>query len=555
MKKRIIALVLALNMIINLSGCASKSKKNDNDKAPLEYEDTIHDQDEEKTEYIDYASNIINGVKTHYGFDDYYPTDDTINSYKALADSTVMCSLDDTNYIQLLNIIEENTIRKYGKNNGIFIIPGQFYSDEELAKLSQINQNTKIAIKNAIKNIFENASNNIQEDISTLKNISIINSDLQELDETNNHTNLVLGLWEKEKLTITIDYNAIVSDLIAVNYDRKEKGRNEIDLVEYLTRTIEHEINHTRQYAYDKRLENNQKYENINLMEGPSFFSESSAEAELYIFKDFKDLLNEESFDYTYYDERSFETLLFLLAVFQNNSIEGYYNAIFDSDLKAFWDYFKLENSEELQRFYSILYSIDTLCGRTDLSEKICDGKNQTSIGNLKENVGTSYLIDLFKFNIIDLISATEKDNLSLEDSLMLYLYSKSYITDSSYAIVFHENEYGKIEKEYNDYYISAIQTIENAFIEYISVKYKLTTLEIKEMIESFDLNIRLSSFIDYTLGNNYYCSENDKNSFDNLLKKYPIIKHMLWTNPCYYYNVISFNDYIKNNEKTLVLN
>lgn len=562
LKKRIISLIIALNMVINLSSCTNKHQNHNSDgNTSWGYEDTLSNNDvKEKEEPIDpdMLANfltIINNVETPYNFNDYYPTMDTINDYKAVADSMVTCSEEDTNYMQLSDIIEKNTIIQYGKNNGIFFVPGETYSDEELARLSEINPKFKIAIKNAINNIFENATNDIKEDVSKLKSICIIEADLQNLDGVVESDGVVLGLWKNDKLTITIDYDSIVTNLESTNAHRIENGRTEIDLIEYLTRTIEHEINHARQYICENRLKQGQKYENIGIIENPTFFIESSAESELYISKDFNDLLSEKSSDYTYTSERDYETLLFLLTVFKNKNFEGYYNAIFDSNLNEFWEYFKLENSEELKRFYSILYSMDTLCGRTDLTRKICDGKTQLTFGELKEKVGTSYLIDLFKFNIVDLINAIERDNLSLEDSLMLYLYSKSYITDSSYATNLYENEDGKSERAYNDNYVSAVAIIENTFIKYISAKYEISISESKEMLEDFDLSMRLSTFTDYALENDEYCSENDKNDFDKLLKKYPLIKYMLWIYPCDYYNANLFNNYVENNEKKLVLN
>ena len=48
------------------------------------------------------------------------------------------------------------------------------------------------------------------------------------------------------------------------------------------------------------------------------------------------------------------------------NTIEDYYNSIFDTNLLYFYDFFDLSNEQDLVDFYNILYSMDATLGNNN---------------------------------------------------------------------------------------------------------------------------------------------------------------------------------------------
>lgn len=545
MKKRIISFVLALNIIATLSGDINKDTNNQQSKEnTTSCEDIDNDvlienltinEDIITKEDINNYIRIINSVDNEYKYSDYYPNDKTIKDYKDIANSVTSCLNEDTDYTKLIDIIEENTIKKYGKENGIFIVENEEYSEDELYMKTYIGKVFKDAINKAIINIFNNSTNNTREDICKYKSICIINKDLSSTITAS------LGIWDNNTSTITIDYEAIVK-YVQYNYFQG----NKIDLFETLEQIIEHELNHVRQDICKCRKEAGQINDTISLHVNnganyPSYFLESSAESLLYHNKKNLELNNQSSNDYIYSQERKYETLLFLLTVFKENyNVNGYFNAILDSDLNAFWNYFNLNTDSDLKQFYNIIYAINTMCGRTDLSSNISNNETTITLDKLKEEVGTNYLIDIFKFSTVGLIKAIDRDDLSLDDSLLLYMYVKSYITDSS--LVTKESDQ---EKKYEDKFISSLSIIENNFLNYLSNKYNKKIDIIKNMININES--RFNNFIEYAKSKddtNLIC--NDIVDFNNLLNLYPIIEYMTCTNKCEYINAKKFEDFSK---------
>lgn len=489
---------------------------------------------------------IIESVDVTYGYEDYYPSDQDIEEYQGIARTFATCPEEYTDYEFLVDQIEKNTIAKYGRDNGIFIVPDESYTESEYLRLLEIGPKVKTAIKFALKNIFENAVNDTDEDICKLKGVSIINRDLSEEQD-----NGFLGEWDNEKSTIRIDYD----EILAANEFKKDKDyytRFEFD--EYLIKTIEHELNHVRQYACKHRLDQKQINKTIAPEENFTFISETSAEAETYAHKSMKVLNKQSSFDYTYKDERDLETLLLLLAVFKSDkNLDNYHRAIFDSDLNALWEFFELNDKNALKNFYSIVYAIDTLNNRTDLTAVLAEGEETILRRDIKQKVGTNYLVDIYKTATIDLIRATEKEELTLDESLLLYLFLKSTITSSSYSKYYIEID-GSIETKYDDFYVDGIVIIETAYMDYLSAKFSLSREEIKTKLNSNTLDFNIYDFTRYVLNEDVLYDSSNIPSYKKLSDKHPLIKYITWTNTSYIFPVKDFDEYASEREKQLVL-
>ena len=64
-------------------------------------------------------------------------------------------------------------------------------------------------------------------------------------------------------------------------------------------------------------------------------------------------------YPYTYNNYRKIESLLWLLSIFNNSSIEEYYNSIQNTDLNTYFKLFNLTTDEDIYSFYKILYGLE----------------------------------------------------------------------------------------------------------------------------------------------------------------------------------------------------
>lgn len=492
MKKRIISFVLMINILVNLSGCIIKNNNNNVNEEIVTLE--IEDND-----ILNDFINKINDINPIYKYSLHYPDEYLISKYQRLAKSTNECTNTNTDYSNLSNIIINNTIEKYGTLNGLFIIDDITYNKEEYSKLLEINSYTKIALKRAINNIFKNSTNNISEDICKLKDICIINDNLQ--GESDSY---ILGIYDNDNLTIKIDYRWIYNLYILDYNNYKEK---EISFIDYLTMVIEHELNHVRQYICSDRIENGQKYVNIS-MKDSSFMLEATAESELH-----NNFSNISPTEYSYYLERNLESLLLLTTVFKDNkNIVDYYNAIYDSNLNKLYEFFELKSKEDYITFYNIIYTMNTITCRTDLSSALIHNGYDT-IGKIKEELGNYYLIDIMKISMKDLVSSIDKNNLSLDECIIYYLFIKSYMV---------------YDVKFDGFTNQSINNIENAYVNYLSKKYDVREDEIKELLTSDKYYEILDNLCGEVLFNDY------DNYYKDILNRYPIMKNIIWNKYCF---------------------
>lgn len=173
MKKRLISLALALNVIFNLAAC-SKEEHNETSTNNVSVTDlnTDNDTTQINAKDVDINSFItnINQYNIPYAYNEYYPNEEDIKEY--LMKEIDIPKHTDDDYTNIFDCIKNNTIKKY-QNSIIF-------NDDELLSSyeKEIKQNTQIALKKALNNIFENATNDILEDICQLKSTSIVIADL-----------------------------------------------------------------------------------------------------------------------------------------------------------------------------------------------------------------------------------------------------------------------------------------------------------------------------------------------------------------------------------------
>lgn len=316
-----------------------------------------------------------------------------------------------------------------------------------------------------------------------------------------------------------------------------------------MTDVIQHELNHARQSmckchskwsGYNNILS---FYTNKDL----SFNIESTAEAKVLIDNYFNE--NKTIIKHTYEQEINYEILLLLQVMLdEKKDINGYYDAILDNNLQNYWKYFNLNTTKEYENFYKILYSINTLDNRTSLSNLINEEIMLDDSKSKIELVGYSYLVEIFKNSIIDLIKENEINEYDIDYSLLIYLLIKSYIVDSTKTgkLEFNIN-HGNCQVIYDNNFINKILLIEDEFINYISTKYNKSTTEIEEKLYSDELLNKLKEFIEYSQNNQ---ETNNEIMFNDLLQKYPIMKYIVWIDKTSYNHIECFNEFVEDNKQ-----
>lgn len=561
MKKRIISLALALNLLLGFTSCGKREKHNTHERSATtsitdevsefsESESIIEEVEDEKIREIpiDEFINNINNIDIVYNYEEYYPDLEDVMFYKNCIQNNKKCTNKESDYNKLFELIRQNTINKYGKANNVFMVPNEIYTDQEISDLNTKGVSVAIALSNILEDIFKNGSNDILEDYCRLKDISIvIDNNEQESSQ------IALGEWFEESLTIYIYYENIQKVWESLWKDDDEKLNDDYEFYRYIYKIVKHEVDHARQSFCSCRREKTQselKFINNDILNMRSkdlylsFITESSAEALVYYGKNLME--TSESLDYEYYKEREFEILLFLLSVFRDNrEADEYYNAILDGDLEDFFKFFDLNSDQEILKFYKILYSMDTLSVRNNLASKIADGREKMKYIELEKQVGYSYLGEIFKNSIIDLITSSNENNLELEECVMLYLYTKSYITDIQFTGYFEKDEENHNIRIYDNDFARIVLAVESEFNDFLCSKYNLSKNGLKQMLEDDDYESRLCDFEIFLMNNGYYYCEY-QSSFDKLLKKYPLLYNISWTKTNYYDSIQYFNEYVK---------
>lgn len=282
----------------------------------------------------------------------------------------------------------------------------------------------------------------------------------------------------------------------------------------YLEYTLEHELDHVRQILCDCNKE--VKNTNIGYGEYVSFILESSAESSLY-----NELDQNYKLDYTYSDERTKEGEILLLGLFNNESIDNYYQAIYDVNLEELYNYLDLSD-EEVYDFYNILYSIDGSLCRNNLPYEIFSDVKDVTYGELKQEIGYSYKQNLFKMVIMRMLKYNSENNLSLEDNLAIYYLIKNILF---YDCYYFEEDNDKIIKVYPEE-IEEMIKMDEKYIEYLASKYHKSIEEVRD-IESIDGYIASYSLVNY-VETGEFPYDTYKKQVTQLIENFPTITYII---------------------------
>lgn len=310
-----------------------------------------------------------------------------------------------------------------------------------------------------IEDFLANSSNNINEDICKFQTLNIVFCNISGSD---------LGGYLHNSNTIVLFYPSIL------NYCVQEGS----EFIDELTKTLRHELNHVRQVACEDRLNSGQQYaEFCYLEETSSFIVESSAESALYnINNTFRDDSN-----YAYISERDYESLFFLLAVFNENvNVNDYYNAIFDTDLESFYEFVGCKDEGDIFNFYKMLGSIDAALGRN-----INLDSNIETVGDAKGFIGYNYKINIFNSVLSNMVDYTcNHSDFSLEDNLTLFKIVKTVLSNGSFA--FERKDIGELESIYDSEFVSSFKEREDMYYAFLGMYYQTDISEMEQIEENY---------------------------------------------------------------------
>ena len=471
---------LALLMTTNICSCG---KVNSNEKDENKILNDI-----EYTEFVDNCDNIV----LHYNNDKFYLSNSEIQNIIKCYDNNKKCKYKfDNNINSIVTNIKNNSTDYINKNDNYINIFDDNYID----------------LEKILNNIVSHATNDINEDLCRIKDIKIV-----AVDENSNQ----MGFYDEKSNILKLNYGAIKKDAVSSGLTFEEK----------LNLVILHELNHSRQWSCCCK-NNDDKI----LMYDDNFYSmigESSAESELYNLNKV-DIYDSNKFIYE--KERSSESLLFLIGMFNEKSVDDYYNAIFDGDLKKFFDFFNVKTNDEIKTLYNVIYSVDSYYCRTSLGHELYDNNNSITYGDIIDGVGLTYRNDIFKMTLKNMVEYTvNHTDFSLEENIIMLEYVKNILTESlSFKI--SDNDF------VNNFY-----SLNNCYIDFLCKHYSTSVDVIDDYVK------QNSKYVLYNLEN---LSNNEPILYDNysdiaksLYGKFPIIKAITITNDYYEDNLFYFSNY-----------
>ncbi len=569
MKKKLKSLLFALSFILTTGGCANEQEQDKSSKEggitvsislpELPIED-IQEVSEVKVpteeELIEEIYQYLEHTKIPYSQDEYLLTDEEIDQLLDYTQSTTVCGWEndfdyyDFRYSGLIETILKNS-QKYVRNHPKYVSGDKIVIDG----INLQEEVYQILIDILVDINCDGSLNDIDEDICRLKDTSIVFTPIYFEDGI---TGDVVGEYVAEENVIIIYYQTLQKFLDDDN-----------TLNDLLRETLEHEINHVRQYACPHRLENGQLYDILTYQDDcVCFLIESSAESELYAMNNDIDIYDYGFFynwnkipnsylDYTYSSERSHEGMLLMLNLFQpGKTIQEYYEAIYDSDYKKFFEFFDVKNAEDAKELMDIIYNIDTLYDRTNFSEEYF-GTYQPYGYEIRSAIGCNYTSRIFNKVLMNLINYTlENDDFTLEENLIMFNIVKGIITSAAdYPKVIGAEQYTKEElsdhirdleivSAYDEILVQYIYESENKYVQFLQLHYGVTEEEIRKLE-----NEKVASVIRY-IQHPFEYDELSKNIVISLKERFPLFTYVVFPNA---YNIDDYNDFLEENHAVLI--
>ena len=514
--KKFLYLLLYLT-IISQTGCSSKPNDTVNIVQDINEENNDNNKTEDKnsSEIVNNSEfnnfiNLFNNYKINYNYQEYLISKEEVdNIYNLLSKENLCNYVNDKNVEEIYKMILNNSV-KYCLNNLIYDF---CFSDVDDVKLKDI-------FMLVIDEHFNTSINNINEDLCKMQDLAIV------YDYSEEDLNL-FGWYDVERNIICLCPNSIKSyaDILLA---RKGLSLNKEDYNVFLSRcyynVLSHEFEHMYHYSCDC---NGEEYDYMTVFssskreDGKYYFSlneEASSESIFINFDREENLLyydekiNITNYDYVYLNERSEESLFWLLSLFNNESdINNYYKAIEDTNINLLLDFFDMNNDVDRYNYYKILYTLDGIRKRSDLLDKYEKdfGIIETSddYNQYVNNIGSGYRAEIFRVFLSRLVKYTDLNkDFTIEENLLLFNFVKDKIVDANYGdnYVWDEN------------FVNDILFLEENYVKFLSDFYKVSYDNVRNLEMEID-KYNLMMLDTNSLDGNYIAS--------NLFKRFPMLE------------------------------
>ncbi len=511
-KKRVFSILISLSIMINLMTPYNKDKKNDNECEIAS--EVVLEEDKVLASSFNYN---INEVRDYFKNQEYLSTDNIdkdkiqqIYNYEKKDCPFIF----NGNVSSLINKIKQNSLTYAQSNpqyNYLFsdsmmqVFPSDDYTEslqkiyeqykDELLKDGKYDYELQgqlifnIALEYIIYNLVLNSTNDLNEDLCKIQNLAIVEGSCNKEDEV--VPTFTLGIYNSDTNVIVIDYEYNKIATFLSNFSLKPAS---FELFKAMTdkviATLSHELNHARQEMCEHRkIEQDHTLFNYivrvndkSYLYKPIYF-ETSAESDLYNYEILVQNEDDNHFNHSYVYEREDESLLFLLTIFNNKPIDDYYDAIFDLDIKKFYDFFDCHNITDYEEIYRILQTFNNIYRENREIEKY----NNQDYLHFKLEIFTKTLDNFIKY--IEL-----NPNFTYEEQIFLYGIIREVIIDNAYM-----NNLEKLQREnvsiasldedfwdnfklyeYDNNFMEEIDKLNQKFIEYLSYKHNKSTFSVQ---------------------------------------------------------------------------
>lgn len=512
-KKRIVSILLATSILLGASSCGKQ--KNQDEKNDIS--DTIDSEEVlSEADYVIKCRNEIDNIKPNYKLLDYYPSSDMIDIIAKQEESEDVCPFEAEDLSKAIHDtvenIRKNSIKMASRSN-IYDGYADFKEDYFQGKYD-----LEYFITLCLTDVLMHSTNDVSEDLCTLQDFSIVLADNFPWDNAaarcDYRTKTIVIYIEKLKKT--------VEDSIAREEldDSKKVERFQELLYQKICCVLNHEFNHVRQWKCSHRYRDDSI--SLNNYAGyiqSSMLIESSAESALYNLNIDPNRSDKRYVDYAYVELRQDESLLLLMGM-MNSSLDGYYNGIFDSKFSELYDFFHLETKEELESFYRILYSLDSINERTNLPKEV--GNSDTRL-SLAYEIGNDYFIDIVKITLKNMMeySITHPD-FTLEENAVMFHILKDKIALRATCFNGERFCYGKD-------FVLQFDALIQSYEEFLKAHYPEANMDndfnlgIRNIVESIYFYIQ-----DLPIVESYDEEQLDK--VETILKKFPVLQSIIYT-------------------------
>lgn len=532
--KRALSFALATLMVLTMSACDNRLGKNNDERKKGNEKETKNQE-----ELLECAKKLQE-MEVPYALQEYYPTLEQIQSLIKKADVETECKVNiPFDVDKLFERIRDNSYSTFIRTPGsgsLFVIDGSY--PKMLSAGVTVDESIQVEFEKALKKALEmlkDATNDTKDDLHRISGLRFL-------------------VISNEENYIKLNFNGLYDLKNNIGFLYKEALEEALQngkLEEHLFSVISRCLNDVRMLPCTCREEQAQNKGGevapfkIEELSYNSVLNTTLVSAAVESYMHNKTTNGSEIYDYINTADMTEEAYLMFMAMFdKEHTVDDYYNAMFDNNVKDIHAFFGLETDDDLLAFYQMLYSCDSLRLKSSLRNKLYLDEYLTS-REYRESVGLTHHVNLYRILLSRLANYTIENHLDITSNMILFHLFKDMVADQ-YDWIYDTDS--KEDPAFSDYSRS-VQELTALYEEFLSKCYDKPIDQIKDLENSEELKnyIRvLNSAVDGDMSWNFLCNMKAR----ELLKRFPLLKNILSVNSSHCY--LGFCDSVSF-EETLV--